>query len=202
MDNQASVILIVFFSIVASPLLYIALNNINLTEVYIKGKDAYIVGLFNTLSYDIVVNKLENNPQVDRLILTVNPGSLDDEETFKLGRYLRDKGLNTHLLSKSVVASGAVDLFLSGKKRTVEMRAQLGVHSWSDGFNEASDFPVDDPAHHLNAKYIEDMLGKDDFYWFTINSAPADDMYWMKANDLSKFGVVTEHFSNPVMSIK
>ncbi|MEJ8561447.1 hypothetical protein QTO30_09625 [Yoonia sp. GPGPB17] len=78
----------------------------------------------------------------------------------------------------------------------MEDGAQLGVHSWSDGTNEAKDFPRDAPEHDANRTYIEDMLADDSFYWFTIYAAPADDIYWMQPDEIAQYGVLTA----PVMS--
>jgi len=171
-----------------------ALNQIELTRISVQDDKMYLLGDFNSQSYDQVRASIEANPNIKTIVLTANSGSLDDETTFKLWRYLRDKGLNTHLLGNSVIASGAVDLFLSGVSRTIEKGAKLGVHSWSDGSKQGKDIPKDNPVHDLNATYIKDMLGNDEFYWFTIYSASADSIYWMKENEIQKFQLQTGSF--------
>ncbi|MCU7890359.1 MAG: hypothetical protein KZQ78_01610 [Candidatus Thiodiazotropha sp. (ex Ustalcina ferruginea)] len=155
------------------------------------------MGEFNSQSYDQVVNVLEANPQISQIVLTANAGSLDDETTFRLARYIRNHKLNTHLLDQSLIASGAVDLFLSGMERTIERGARIGVHSWSDGIRQASDFPTDHADHKMNAEYVETMLGSDEFYWFTIRAASADSIYWMTEDEVRRYHLVTRAFLPP-----
>ena len=38
---------------------------------------------------------------------------------------------------------------------------------------------------------IEDMLGSDEFYWFTINAAPVDDIHRMTNDEIVRFGLLT-----------
>ena len=100
-----------------------------------------------------------------------------------------------------VIASGGVSLFLSGKTRTVEQGAHVGVHSWThcwsdteDGpmqCKQAIDHPKDDPGHRLHGDYILEMLGSRDFYWFSISAAPAKQIHWMTPEELEEYGVST-----------
>ena len=173
------------------------LNRLELTQLAVADHKLYILGELNSQSYDQVTAEIEANPQITTIVLTANPGSLDDETTFELARYIRSKNLDTHLINQSVIASGAVDLFLSGVRRTMEEDAQLGVHSWSDGSTEAKDVPREHEDHRLNADYIADMLGSEDFYWFTIYAAPADAISWMTHEDIEKYGLLTAKVAPP-----
>ena len=174
-----------------SSLMIAALNQQDLTKVTVQGKKMYLLGVLNSKSKEIVTRIIDKNPQVTTLVLTANAGSIDDETTFSLGRYIRDQGLNTYLLKDSVIASGAVDLFLAGNQRFMEHGAKLGVHSWDDGSNEAIDYPRNHLAHDLNASYIRDMLGDDAFYWFTIEAAPASGLHWMRQEEIARFDILT-----------
>ncbi len=101
--------------------------------------------------------------------------------------------MNTYLRKDSHVASGGTDFFLAGNKRTIEDGAKLGVHSWQDSTGtEAKDLPKDSPEHQMNRTYIEEMLGVDDFYWYTIYSASANDIYYMTNEEVKKYNMVTE----------
>lgn len=171
--------------------LVVALNQIEMTKISVQGDKMYLLGDFNSKSYAQVRKAIDSNPQVKTIVLTASSGSLDDDTTFKLARYIRSKSLNTHLLNQSVIASGAVDLFLSGKHRSIEKGAKIGVHSWSDGSKQAKDFPKNHPDHQLNANYIKDMMGTDEFYWFTIYAAPADAIYWMNSEEVKRFKLST-----------
>lgn len=171
-------------------------NQIELTELSVQNDKLYLMGELNSQTFDQVKTAVEANPNVETLVFTAMPESLDDDITFAMGRWLRQKGLNTHLTAESVIASGAVDLYLAGIERTMEDGAMLGVHSWSDGSKEASDFPRDHEAHDLNKSYIIDLGIPEEFYWFTIYQAPADEIYWMSEDEVVAYNLTTETISD------
>jgi len=173
------------------------LNASEITELEIDGRRLYLLGPLNSKTFDQVQAAFNRHPEIDTLVLTAMPGSVDDETTFEMGRWLRLRGVKTHLLSNSVIASGAVDLFLSGVERTAEIGAQLGVHSWSDGRQDAKDLPRDHHGHRLNASYIEEMLGVDTFYWFTIDAAPSEDLHWLETSEVDHFALLTSPWQKP-----
>jgi len=192
--------IILFIALMASPALLqgagsLYLNSRVTTKFEVKGNEVSMNGDINSKTYDQFVELLERNPQVDTLVEEIVPGSVDDETMIKLAYFVREKGLNTKLLSYSEIDSGGVDLFLAGVERTMEDGAHIGVHSWSGGFKEAKDYPEDAPEHEANRKYIEDMLGKDDFYWFTIYAASANDIHEMTQEEIEKYELLTK----PVM---
>ena len=193
----AAIALLSLLVVGCSSVKYQLLNQMTLTELKVKGDQLYLMGTLNRQSLKQVRQALQQNPQVNTLVFTISSGSIDDETTFELGRYIRSRGLNTHLLSNSMIASGAVDLFLAGKQRSIEQGARLGVHAWSDHFSQASDYPQSDPEHRLNADYIADMLGHEKFYWFTIQAADADNIYWMSDAELDRFQLATQPLMPP-----
>ncbi len=167
------------------------LNSVELTQLAPRGDTLYVASELNSKTFKQMKRTIEANPQVKTLVFTAMPGSMDDEVTFAMGRWLRAQGLNTHLTAKSVIASGAVDLYLSGVERTMERGAQIGVHSWSDGSKEAADYPKDSEEHALNRDYIVDLGVDEAFYWFTIYEAPADKIHWMSEAEITKYGLPT-----------
>ena len=172
------------------------MNTMKLTQLQTKDNAIYVMSELNSKTFKQMKQVTAANPSIDTLIFTAMPGSLDDETTFAMGRWLREQKFNTHLTAKSVIASGAVDLYLSGVNRTMEKGAKIGVHSWSDGSKEAADFPKDHKAHQLNLNYIVDMDVPGDFYWFTIYQAPADDIYWMNDDEVMTYGLTTAPITN------
>lgn len=136
---------------------------------------------------------IRQNPNTELLIFREAPGSSDDETNLKVGKKLFQLGLNTHVDDNGFIASGAVDLFLAGTKRTLGANTRVGVHSWSDGSNEATDFPRNSSEHLLFIDYykaigIEAQLAED-FYFFTINAATADDIHWMTAMEIDTYQI-------------
>ncbi|WFD10569.1 hypothetical protein [Tepidibacter hydrothermalis] len=163
------------------------------TKFEVDGDKVYMNGIINTKTPDQLKKVISENPKVKTIVMGEVPGSIDDESNFPMAKWVREKGLNTYLTKDSSIASGGTDFFLAGNKRTMEDGAIIGVHSWSDSLGkEAKDIPKDSPEHEMNRKYIEEMLGTDDFYWYTIYAAPADDIYNMKNEEILKYNMLTE----------
>lgn len=163
----------------------------HVTDYEVDGVNLFISGSLTSDTpgdFDKIIGR---NPQVTRLVLGVILGSDDDEAMFPLYRRVREMGLETYLLADSEVYSGGADLFIAGATRRMERGAIIGVHSWSDGTNDAADFPRSADEHELNRGYVEAMLGTDEWYWFTIYSAPANGMHDMTETEINKFGLLT-----------
>lgn len=139
---------------------------------------------------------LDENPQITTLQPTYMAGSLDDEAVLRMGYALRARGLNTHLSAQSEIYSGAVDLFLAGRQRTMQRGAVIGVHSWADGFGEGTSYPQGAAEHRSNVAYTRDMLGSAAFYWFTLQAAPSDGIHEMTEGEIARFGLLTQPIRN------
>lgn len=175
-----------------SQMLVGAFNMVETTEFRVEGDTVLMSGDINSKTLDQFEAVIAAHPNIKTLVELDVPGSLDDDTMIALAYRVRELGLNTHLTSSSAIYSGGVDLFLAGVRRTMEPGARIGVHSWSDGQREAVDYPRDAPEHEQNRRYIEDMLGDDAFYWFTIYAAPADGIHEMSAIEIERFKLLTE----------
>lgn len=164
------------------------------TEFEVEGENLYMNGYICSKTPKQLEKIIANNPEIKTIIMQEVTGSLDDEANFPMAEWVRANGLNTHLTEDSDVESGGTDFFLSGNVRTMEDGAKIGVHSWAEAgtSKEAKDLPKDHPDHELNRKYIEDMLGDDEFYWYTIYAAPADGMHFMTTEEILKYNLITE----------
>ncbi len=169
----------------------VALNTVELTEFTVNGDTLLMNGEINSKTLSQFNAIYADNPGIKTLVKLDVPGSLDDDTMIALAYRVRALGLNTHLRAYSKVHSGGVDLFLAGVKRTIEPGAEIGVHAWSDASKEATDYPRNAPEHEQNRRYIEDMLGSDRFYWFTIYAAPADSIHIMSQDEIRRFGLAT-----------
>jgi len=140
---------------------------------------------------------MEDHPNVEKIVMEDCPGSKDDDANLEMAREVFKEGIHFHLEDYSEIASGAVDLYLAGTKRTREPGSRIGVHSWADGNNnEASDYPK---GHEEHQPYIDYFMSigmsqqeAEDFYYFTVDAAPADDMHWMTEEEIDRFGLETE----------
>lgn len=141
-------------------------------------------------------NFIAEFPNINRIVMKDCPGSSDDEANVEVARKVHNHGVSIHLPSDAVIASGAVDFFLAGTTRTRDAGSQIGVHSWSDGNNEATDFPVGSEEHNLYIDYYKEMGFSQEeaeaFYYFTINAAPAAGIHWMTDGEIEQYKLLTE----------
>ena len=152
---------------------------------------AYMNGVIGPSTPDAVDRLLNDHPEVTTIVLEFVPGSEDDDANLDAARLVREAGLATHVTSYGEISSGGVDFYLAGLTRTYAIGAQFGVHSWGGGPVAATELPVDDPEHERYLNYYEEMGVDLDFYWFTLEAAPAESMYWMTDDELDRWGFVT-----------
>ena len=142
-------------------------------------------------------NKLiKNHPNIKWVELGDCPGSKNDEVNLIVAKQMYDLGMNTKVFSDSEIASGAVDLFLAGNERVVQSGAKLGVHSWAGNGKVPTELPEDAVEHELYIKFYKSVGMTDaaarEFYFFTINSALADDVHWMTPEEIEYFHMATD----------
>lgn len=136
-------------------------------------------------------------PKVNKIKIVNCDGSKDDNVNLQLSAKVHKKGMNTYLMDDGTIASGGVDFFLAGVKRTKGTNTKIGVHSWADNTGkEATDFPV---GHAYHLPYIQYYVSvgftqqqAEDFYYFTINVAPSEKIHWMTEEEIIKYGVIKE----------
>ena len=130
-------------------------------------------------------------PNTNKIIMKNCPGSDDDTANLIAARKVRSQNLAIHLPSDSEIASGAVDFFFAGTSRTRETGSRIGVHSWSDGENEATIFPVGHINHQPYIEYYVEMgltqQESEAFYYFTINAAEAASIHWMSDEEINQY---------------
>lgn len=122
------------------------------------------------------------------------PGTLDDVANLRLGRMIRERGLDTEVPDGGSVRSGAVELFLAGAHRKVDPEAEFAVHSWRDEHGrEPRDVPAADPVNRTYIAYYRQMgltpANAEAFYALT-NSVSNDDALWLKKADIAKYVTV------------
>ncbi|HAA14715.1 MAG TPA: alpha/beta hydrolase [Cytophagales bacterium] len=153
-------------------------------------------GVIDSNTLEAFNEVLRQNPNTVWLVFHDAPGSEDDETNLQVGRRLYELGMHTRVAANGSIASGAVDLFLAGDLRQLGSNAQVGVHSWSTGQQEATDFPRDSEEHEPYIQYYQeigmDSLLAHEFYFFTIEAAPAADIHWMTPQE-----ILTYEIENP-----
>ncbi len=156
-----------------------------------QGDQIIATGTIDHTTLDAFEDAIEQNPQASTLVLQYIEGSVDDDANVVFSRVVHDEGFDTVVPSGGLVASGGTDLFLAGHKRTLHPGACVGVHSWSGSGIVATELPEDDPEHDRYLDYFQDIGVDDEFYWFTLEAAPADQMHWMTAAETDRFDMTT-----------
>ncbi|PID48273.1 MAG: alpha/beta hydrolase [Proteobacteria bacterium] len=139
---------------------------------------------------------LQAFPNIDTINIVNCPGSLDDESNFKLSKKVHERDIKIHLMDNGEIASGGVDFFLAGVKRSKGENTKIGVHAWSGDGERATDFPRGHANHLPYIKYYVSIgfskKWAEDFYYFTIYSAPAKGIHWMSEEEIEKYGLITK----------
>ncbi len=135
-------------------------------------------------------------PDINLITIKMCDGSEDDDTNLVLSARVHQLNISTHLMNDGLIASGGVDFFLAGVERTKGTNTQIGVHSWSDGGSvQATDFPVGHANHLPYINYYVSVgftqQAAEDFYYFTINAAPAEDIHWMTDIEIETYHIVT-----------
>lgn len=73
----------------------------------------------------------------------------------------------------------------------------MGVHSWAESDDEGNmetgdQVPRDAPRHQPFLDYYEAVGIPSEFYWFTLEAAPADDICNMTFDEMRQFGMIEE----------
>lgn len=151
-------------------------------------------GVIGTTTLDDFNTLIGNYPNIKMINMNEVPGSEDDETNLLVSKRVFDLNIATHLMDNGEIASGGVDFFIAGVKRTIGTNTKIGVHSWSDGSQDATAFPV---GHANHLPYINYYVSvgftqqqAEDFYYFTINAAPAAGIHWMTAAEIQQYGLI------------
>lgn len=152
---------------------------------------AILNGTLGTKTYIQIDELTKNNSNVDTLILQAIDGSINDDINMHTGRLIRQAKLTTVVPANGDINSGGVDLFAAGFKREYNKGGKVGVHSWCCVSGKSAHLlNKDDEAHGAQLTYFREILGKElgpEFYYFTINAAPASSIYIMTPAELIKY---------------
>jgi len=153
----------------------------------------YMSGVIGSDTLAVMQALFSTYPQINTLVMQNVPGSMDDEVNLLASMEIRNRSINTHIPADGMVASGGTDMFLAGVKRSIAPGAKIGVHSWDDGSGKAAlDYPRDHQAHVSYLDYYKAIGITTDFYWYTLEAAPAEGNHWMTAEEMVLYGVLTD----------
>jgi len=145
-------------------------------------------------SLDDFNDLISDYPNIELINIVEVPGSQNDDVNLALSSRVYQLNIDIHLLDNGEIASGGVDFFLAGRNRSKGSNTRIGVHSWSDGTSEASDFPEGDAVHLPYINYYVSVgfsqQEAEDFYYFTIYAASAEDIHWMTDEEIERYELV------------
>lgn len=157
----------------------------------VEGSVATMTGVIGPSTPGRVLQLVLEHPEVTTISMLEVPGSMDDDSNLRAARLVRHMGFDTHLPADGEVASGGTDFFLAGVERRAEAGARFGVHSWSGMGEEGADVPRDDPEHQRYISFYDEVDISEDFYWYTLEAAPADGIHWMSLDELELYDMLT-----------
>ena len=140
-------------------------------------------------------------PKVKKITIKECEGSEDDETNLKLSLKVHKLGFSIHINNGGLIASGGTDFFLAGTKRSVGVETRIGVHSWGGQDDDgkevtATDFPIGHKHHLPYIKYYKNIgftqKEAEDFYYYTINAASANNIHWMTSEEIEKYNMLKE----------
>lgn len=158
-----------------------------------NGKYLFLEGTINSRFPRNIYKIFEEHPDITWLVLTNVPGSMDDDANLEAAHWLRQQGVNTYIPQGGSVASGGTDLFTAGVKRVLNADSVVGVHSWGAGpGRNGNQVPKDSPEHQIYLDYYAAMGIPAEFYWFTLQSADAHNIYNMTLDEIETYRVATD----------
>lgn len=169
------------------------LNTFSGVDIFVEGDEAFISGVLDSSLPQKLTEVIRQSPNINTIVLVDIPGSLDQDATMATARLIRQLGLNTRIARTGYVLSGGVDLFLGGVRRSIGPGAGVGVHSWLDelGINP-KELSRNDPIHATYVNFFLEMGVPEDFYWFSLEAAPADRVYFMSPEEIFDYQIDTE----------
>jgi len=171
----------------------VAKNNYGIFTI-IDDKTVQMDGDIDSSTLRHFESMVKDYPNITKINIKEVPGSLDDETNLQVSRKVHERNIATHILDEGLVASGGTDFFLAGTTRTIGNNVRIGVHSWSDGKNEATDFPEDHEDHQFYVDYYVAIgftqENAKNFYFFTINAASADSIHWMTEAEIEQYKIL------------
>lgn len=161
-------------------------------QFHVNGTFAVAYGVIDRTTPLLVKDLISNSPSVTTIVMYACPGSKNDKANLKASLAIYKAGYKMYIPFDGWVASGATDMFLAGSIRVIEnTKNPVGVHSWSGGSNNATDYSVGHKKHQSYIDYYENIgfttQEAEEFYYFTINSAPANGVHWMTELELSQY---------------
>jgi len=155
------------------------------------GSRCVMAGVIGPSTPARVLELVCEHPEVEVIEMLDVPGSMDDPANLRAASMVRKHGLATHVPGDGIIASGGVDFFLAGAKRSIDEGGRLGVHSWGGGVENGADLPREHPDHRMYLDFYAEIGIPSGFYWYTLEAASPEDIHWMTPEEIARYDVIT-----------
>jgi hypothetical protein len=157
----------------------------------IDGTSAALFGITDTASPEQFAAMLRDYPGIATIEMVNCPGTEDDRANLRLGRMIRARGMAVHVPERGFVASGGVDLFVAGARRSADPSAEFAVHSWLDDTGrEPDDYAPDAPENRAYLDYYRAVgmtASEARAFYAMTNSVPFENPKWLTRAELAQW---------------
>ena len=161
--------------------------------IEVENDTAYLSGVLDSTLVMRLTELIKASPNINEIVLVDVPGAIDQQATMEGALLIRRLGINTRIAPTGLVLSGGVDLFLGGVERSIGAGAGVGIHAWSDGTEvQATSIDVADPIHATYVNFYLRMGVPERFYWFSLDAAPADRVYFLSPEEVYDYQLATK----------
>ncbi len=160
----------------------------------IDGTTAYLQGMDDDQTSAAFRRLVDEHPLVGLLVILRANGPDFGDGHLEACRLIAEAGIETHIAFNGSMYGGGVDLFLGGRRRTVEDGAIVGVRSWIDTDRTQGHSIRNDRENPLHTRYLQlyDALGiSSDYYWFYLET-PRTTFRALTRGEMQQYGVVTD----------
>ncbi|MFC4254259.1 alpha/beta hydrolase [Altererythrobacter xixiisoli] len=166
---------------------------------------AALAGITDERSPAAFAAMMRDYPALTMLEFHDCPGTYDDRANLRLGRMIRDAGLDVHVPATGSVRSGAVELVLAGRTLTIDDGARFAVHAWLDDLGrEAGDYAPDSEEHRKYLAYYSEVgMGEEEakaFYAMT-NSVSFNSALWLGGAEMRGWVRKAQDAAAPAMAV-
>jgi hypothetical protein len=152
------------------------------TTFRVVGSELQISGVLNGASPERFESLLDENRGITTIVLGDVAGTTDITATIALGYRVASLQLNTAVGEGANVQGDAVLLFLSGRIREIRPGGRLTLRDWG-----GSALPRTASDHEERRHYVEEILGDDAFYWFTVETIGDQGVHQISPAEIERY---------------
>lgn len=161
----------------------------------LEDNSVFLSGTITESSAANITSLLKSYPNTTTINMGDVNGATSHEAAFEAARIVRSNNLDIHVVDNSTVRKEATNFMLGGINRTKGENVRIGVSAWvNDQGMEATEFGFGDPAHLPWINFYQEMQFTftlaSDFYFFSINGAPSNDILFMTEDQLNTFDII------------